>query len=219
MRIEHQGYVEVQPVYQHAGYVSAALTNAYVSVWGTGVALTGVLLTVSLLLALRLRRKSGYVGAGLIVVLGMGACTVWGAGRVREAARAQAAIDMVEVMQRLEATCEVVEKWDADKDGPLTEERWRARWARGRGRDYELKLLNKRGVDGQRYRVISKPAAQDAKGPRQDIPSTWLGPDGLHSTPDDAPALGELLEEWHMTEGGFGRLHARKPRKATGASQ
>ncbi|MBM3500406.1 MAG: hypothetical protein FJX74_17245, partial [Armatimonadetes bacterium] len=148
MRIEHQGYLEVQPAYQHVGYCSAALSNAYGRVGANASLGITVFLLLSLTMALRLRNRAGYVAAGVILVLGVGAYAAWGTVTIREAAKAQAWIDMVEVLQRLEVACMSVEQWDAKKNGPLTPETWERRVGQGRGRDVELRLLDEPGADG-----------------------------------------------------------------------
>ncbi len=57
MRIEYEGTIEVQPPFQHVGYVSAATTNRLLGLGTLASASLALLLVVSLVASLIARRR------------------------------------------------------------------------------------------------------------------------------------------------------------------
>jgi len=209
MRIEHQGYVEVQPPYQHVGYTSASLTSALRGGSTTGFAAFTVLLPLVLALALRVRNRFGYAAGTVVLVAAMGTFAGWGSLLVLQASDDSVGREMSEVLSDLERACLATEAWAAEHGRLPTVQEWTREWPpSGQRRTLEYRMRAYPGADGQKYLILSRPAAQDSKGPDTEIRSEWFGPDGLHSTPDDDRALTELIREWGLRGG---RTHHARP--------
>ncbi len=68
MRIEYEGTIEVQPPFQHVGYVSAATTNKLLGLGTQASASLALLLVVSLVVSLIARRRLSPVRVEATVV-------------------------------------------------------------------------------------------------------------------------------------------------------
>jgi len=212
MRIEHQGYIEVQPAYQHVGYVSAAYNiyatpNANASpTWLVG---GGVLMVA---LALMTLRRSGSWAKLVGCVFAMAAV---GAGLAAAHAARQPTITLIpefyQTLYNLELATHDTDRMAGKLGRPPTREEW-ARQMTGKpyardGWGYPLEYQrDKQGAsfayDERSYRVVAVPERMaGALGyvPTDrvlwDIGSDWLGTDGVLGTADDYRGMTHKLQE------------------------
>jgi hypothetical protein len=211
MRIEHQGYMQVQPTYQHVGYLSAAVFEARAITGLGGAAWLTILLAVSLVVSPKLRPRLRWVVVTAVVLLGGAAYGVWALPFVHRAADYQRGMQIHTVLRGIERDCQTVEEWAAEHGRLPTEREWASPTGRWNS-TCTYRRLDRRGADGQLFVIVSRPSAREGWGPDRDIVSTWFGPDALYATPDDDPALTALLQAWLPGERGQG-VHGRKPRQ------
>jgi len=200
MRIEYHGTVLVEPPFQHTGYLSAAIESSYAPM-GASPLTAGLLAAAALLFAVSLlaARKGRTVRRGLVAVvvaLAGAACALAGA---REAVQGRPALApaFVQTLANLEAACAATEAWSSEHGQLPTTAEW-ANLAKGQpwatdGWGYPMAYhrLGEAGFDGQRYEVVSIVERTGVKAPTSsdrllwDIPSWWLGRDGIYGTRDD----------------------------------
>lgn len=205
MRIEYQGTVEAQPPYQHVGYTAAGIINGY-SRPEIGLSLLYAIAVVALVAKLRSLRLRGLPAQrareSLIAMLVVLAFVPVFMGvyppRVMRS-------EFTETLLSLERLSQQTERWAAEHGRLPTEVEWRDAVAGAGGRDGWGNVLGYRLLaapdpdDGQRYRIYSngRPGAGQ-RLPVQlqklcEIPGSWLGPDGLSGTEDDAGELKSAL--------------------------
>ncbi|MBM3500405.1 MAG: hypothetical protein FJX74_17240 [Armatimonadetes bacterium] len=227
MRIEHQGYTEVQPVYGHVGYVSAATNAVYLTPGQRGLpsatlALMAVAMAVALMTARRARNPWVWGLAALAVASGL----LLGGAAVLASSRPQPRFlrsEFVTTLYRLEQASAVTEEWAAAHGRLPSGPEWRS-LAAGKGCAFDgwgaplrYERLPKPGEDGQRYRVTSVPERHRTLprvhrwDPQALVLSTpMLGPDGLYSTQDDHHQISmNLGQAW---DGRAKHPHARAAR-------
>lgn len=224
MRIEQQGYIEVQPPYQHVGYTVAAVQGVYLGtrIQGLSFGLLGlglVLLAAALLAARRLRTSPTSVIA--VAALTGGALLVGclGLTNARRVQTLQPAYYLT--LRNVEEACALTESWAAELGRFPTEAEWNARiegrscaldgW--GRSLTYAALPSPAPGRDGQLYVVRSGGRAGDPEDYfGWSVASAEFGPDGVFGTPDDRSHVRDGRGDW--TD--WSRYeHGRTPRGAT----
>ncbi len=211
MTIEQQGYVEVQPQYQHVGYTVAALQRTYLQSERESVSLGALgAAVVTLALGLIICRRAGarrpvLFGAGLLcsaIAITLGATVftlraeVW---RLRpETAR---------TLSNIERASALTDAWIAELGRPPTETEWQERIgdracandAWGRPLIY-TRLLTPSPRDGRSYEISGDPRWCPEGPPREDpdwkLSSSQLGRDGIFGTPDDKDMFPHNGGDW-----------------------
>jgi hypothetical protein len=226
MRIEHQGTVEVQPVYQHVGYLSSAYDQAYLA--QTGRASPAPFMgtaTLMLAAALMVGRGRGAWAKAAGAVLAVGAVAAGLAGGVQARKPTEVLVpEFYHTLQNLELACAATERMQQRLGRPPTPAEWRLHM---RGRPYALDgwghpFLYQDGLhvprmcdDNQPYRVTSVPERMRATlgyvpTDREvwEISSDMLGRDGVFGTMDDYLVLSYKLRETHWDPAEYPNLRA-----------
>ncbi len=228
MRIESEGFVEVQPTYQHVGYVSAAVNHNVLNQQAPPAGVFFGLALMSIVLAMMVQRKIGrshghplssvlaFAGLGLFVLgwarMHPGVVLHW---------RTELTPEFATTMYQMERLCAETEAWAAEHGRLPTADEWNAvhRNAEdcdGWGVPFEYRRWSEPSpFDDQCYEISmsSAQAKRIGSGYKKPICSYHLGPDGLFGTDDDRrghPALGSI--EFHRADLSQFR-HGRTPRK------
>jgi hypothetical protein len=199
VRIEHQGTIEVQPVYGHVGYTSAAMMNARGTVAAMGIAAVSFVLMGALWVALKWRTRLGRCAALAVLLVGLGAYGAWAASTLQQGRKRQEVADTHMALSYLRGACSAVEKWAETRKRLPTEEEWRSdyRLTPPGKRLYAYRRFDKPGRDGRAYVIVSRPSPRAAT-PRDEISSAWFGKDHSPRTDDDAPELRALLARYGL---------------------
>jgi len=201
VRIEQQGYIEVQPQYQHVGYLSAAVQGAYLDseIRGAPFGLMGlgvIAVAGAFIVARRMRPclARGALACGLLLAgLWVGHLGIGSAKSVQTLSP-----DYYVTLRNIEEACALTEAWTEELGRLPTDAEWSARmegrpcaldgW--GRALVYDPQPAPPPPSDGQLYVVSSRgmrPSPEDFAV--WAVHSTELGPDGLFGTPDDNSAV------------------------------
>jgi len=210
VRVEYQAAVSVPATFQHAGYISAAAMDAYTgrvmsalpAAWLSGAVL---LVALALLVGRRSRGALFMTLTALLVVAG-GLC---GLRAIVVAATCPHAAEprFADTLYRMEGACAATEAWARDHGRLPTEAEWSdlaagQPWARD-GWDYPFvyQRIEKPEHDNQKYAIVSV-MERDGRKPHNsgeaqmwEVPSWWMGPDGLYGTADDQCMLYELKRD------------------------
>lgn len=222
MRMEYEGTVEAQPPYQHVGYLSAGIINGY-SRPEIGLSLLYAIAVVALVAKLRAMRLQGLpsqrAGETLVAIIIVVALVPALLGLYPPRAMRSEFAETLLALERLTAR---TEGWAAEHGRLPTEAEWRDRVAGAPGRDGWGNALGYRLLaapdlnDGQRYQIysIGLPGGGRklplARHDPYEIPSSWLGHDGLSGTEDDAGELKSALRR--VPKPLRSRSHAREAR-------
>ncbi len=201
MRIEYEGTIEVQPPFQHVGYISAYPVHGSVQASAPFHMFYAVIaagaIAVALVAGRRERTRKAAIGGAFAVLCAIGVGAFLGAFP-DQAMTPQFA----KTLYDLEHLSAQTEAW-AQQHGRLpTQDEWQAaigshmpRDERGPMYRYEVRSHASR-FDGQHYQIL-----------RTRLAHSWLlGPDGLHGTADDEGSLKQTMR----------RLTPWQPRPAHG---
>ncbi len=198
MTIEQQGYVEVQPPYQHVGYAAAAWQGDYlvkpVASPGLGLLGLGMVFLAAGLMLLRTRKARPLVPT----LLAAGALSAM-VGSFCHAARPQRLTpEALATLVHIEEACALTEGWVEELGEPPTADQWEDRMVghscRLDGWGNPLRYIRLPGPserDGQAYAIAggAKPEEPDDHAFTFCLASWHFGPDGLVGTPDDVGSV------------------------------
>jgi len=205
MRIEYEGTVEAQPPYQHVGYTAAGIISGY-SRPEVGLSLLyaiAVIALVAWLRGLRLadrgsqRARETLLALTIVLAFVPVLLGVYPPRVMRS--------EFTQTLLSLERASARVEQWAAENGRLPTQAEWPRQVASAADRDGWGNALGYRLLpapdrdDGQRYQVYS--TGRPGEGRKlpaslqhlHEIPSNWLGHDGLSGTEDDARELKSAL--------------------------
>jgi hypothetical protein len=225
VRLEYKGTIEVAPPFQHVGYVAAAVNAGYrgggpSSLGLFGLALAFVIVAAGLWIDRRIRTRAGLVAA--YAALGMGLALALAAGVY---ASVRPAPPFYKTLYRLEQLSATTDGWARTHGRLPSEQEWSgliapAERTDGWGYPFRYRPLPKAASDGQMFAITSlaerygpdphlRPGRENLDV--RDIPSSWLGRDGVFGTPDDDKRLRDILAPaWVLLRS---YEHGRLPRK------
>ena len=221
MRIEHQGTIETQPVYQHVGYVSVCFDSYFPAgakaVPTLPLALMACGIAVALMLGRRSRSLGGGVVAGLVVVGLIGAMAITWASVEPPRAIGE---EFYTTLYNLEAATALTDEWEAELGRLPTVEEWTERMADkacrvdGWGQPFRYTAdVDEGGIHEwvPPYQIVSDGAATGPGYSHWAIGSEWLGEDGVFGTMDDYSALYIRLKRHPLDPATH--PHGREPRE------
>jgi len=216
VRIESQGYTEVQPVYQHVGYTSAAYDAAYARP-NAAVSPTWLLGLGMLMLALSLmtlRRRGMWARAAGTVLVASALFAGFAAVHASRQPKVTLIPEFYETLYHLESACRDTDRMVGELGRVPSEREWRAQMC---GKPYALdgwaypfayepsprgQTLN---IGGRQYRIFAAPERMTRTlgyTPTDhivwDIGSESLGRDGVLGTQDDCRELA-----YHLRQAGW----------------
>ncbi len=220
MRIEYEGAIEVQPAYQHVGYISACV-DSYVSTTQRPYSslLLGMALLFVVLSVLTARRMQGSRCWVLVTLAAVAAIVAGGAGvwALKNPVK-RPYTEFYVTVYRLEKLSADTEAW-AEHHGRLPNaDEWQAmhdpaELLDGWGHPFEYTIHpDEPGFDGQFFAVTSLGIHRGKNGSDiWDIPSWILGGDGVFGTSDDRPDFREMFYGFTLDPAIF--PHGRSPRE------